>query len=529
MIQRIQSEADRGTAVVNESEYAKSKLALRGGAIVKESTDRAPSLKSRSVVAVGWSAFDVAGRQGIQFVVMLILARLLSPAEFGILGMLSLFIALGGSIVDSGFGSALIQRKEITEADKSSVFLFNAAMGALMALTISSAAPWIAGFYREPILLPLTRLMALNLFIGSFGVVQVALMTRNLDFKTPFKAGLVAMIVSGISAVWMAWRGYGVWSLAAQSVIFTTVSTGLIWVLCFWKPRLQFSIGSLRSLFGFGSGMLASGLLNTFFERVQLAVIGKAFSAAQLGFYTRAFSTQQFPVSLLSAVINRVTFPVFSQLFHNPDSLRSAVRRVQVSMMVPTLPMMFGLAVVARPLVLVLFGEKWLPCVPYLRILSIAGALWPLQVMNLDVVKAAGRSDLFLRLEIVKKVLVGIGLLATFRISVMAMVWAVLIVSVACVFVNMHYTKVLIGYGVVGQFVDLAPYAGISVLTSALAWAAGIHFSHLPFLQLSTSVLVGIVAYPAICHILRLESYKVIVAAVTGVFSSAVRTEVQAS
>jgi teichuronic acid exporter len=272
--------------------------------------------------------------------------------------------------------------------------------------------------------------------------------------------------------------------------------------------------------------MLASGLLNTFFERVQLAVIGKAFSAAQLGFYTRAFSTQQFPVSLLSAVINRVTFPVFSQLSHNPDSLRSAVRRVQVSMMVPTLPMMFGLAVVARPLVLVLFGEKWLPCVPYLRVLSIAGALWPLQVMNLDIVKAAGRSDLFLRLEIVKKVLVGIGLLATFRISVMAMVWAVLIVSVACVFVNMHYTKVLIGYGIVGQFVDLAPYAGISVLTSALARAAGIHFSHLPFLQLSTSVLVGIVAYPAICHILRLESYKFTVAAIIGALFSAGRGEV---
>jgi O-antigen/teichoic acid export membrane protein len=459
---------------------------------------------------------------------MLILARLLSPAEFGILGMLSLFIALGGSIVDSGFGSALIQRKEITEADKSSVFFFNAAMGALMALTISSAAPWIAGFYQEPILLPLTRLMALNLFIGSFGVVQVALMTRDLDFKTPFKAGLVAMIVSGALAVWMAWKGFGVWSLAAQSVVFTTVSTGLIWVLCLWKPRLQFSVGSLRSLFGFGSGMLASGLLNTFFDRVQLAVIGRAFSAAALGFYTRAFSTQQFPVSLLSNVVNRVTFPVFSQLSHKPDSLRPAVRRIQVSIMVLTLPMMLGLAVVARPLVLVLFGQKWLPCVPYLRVLSIAGALWPLHVMNLDVVKAAGRSDLFLRLEIIKKVLTGIGILATFRISVMAMVWAVLIVSVISVFINMHYTKVLIGYGVVGQFVDLAPYAAISVLTSALAWAAGIPFGHSSSLQLLASILVGIGTYPAICHMLRLESYKFAVAAIIGVLRRAERTEVSA-
>lgn len=484
------------------------------------------NLKSRSIVAFGWSAIDVAGRQGIQFVVMLILARLLSPAEFGILGMLSLFIALGGSIVDSGFGSALIQRQEITEADKSSVFFFNAAMGASMAFTISSAAPWIASFYREPILLPLTRLMALNLFIGSFGVVQTALMTRKLDFKTPFKAGLAAMVVSGSLAIWMAWKGYGVWSLAAQSLSFTTVSTGLIWVLCSWKPRLQFSLGSLGSLFGFGSRMLASGLLNTFFDRIQLAVIGKTFSAGALGFYTRAFSTQQFPVSLLSMVVNRVTFPTFSQLSRNRDSLRPAVRRALVSFMILALPMMFGLAVVARPLVVVLFGEKWLPCVSYLRVLSFAGALYPLHVMNLEVAMAVGRSDLFLRLEIVKKVLVGIGILATFRISVMAMVWAILIVSLVCVFVNMHYTKALIGYGAVEQFADLAPYAVISGSTSALAWAAGIHFSHLPLLQLVTSVLVGIATYPAICHILRLESYKFAVSAVNGALFSTGRSEV---
>ena len=463
---------------------------------------------------------DVAGRQGIQFLVMLVLARLLSPAEFGILGMLSLFIALASSIVDSGFGSALIQRKEITEADKSSVFLFNAAMGAMMTLVICFAAPWIAGFFREPILLPLTRLMAVNLFIGSFGVVQVAVLTRNLDFRAQCKAGIVAAILSGTSAIWMAWKGYGVWSLAAQSVIYTTASTGLIWALCPWKPRLRFHFKSLRSLFGFGSRMLASGLLNTFFDRIQLAVIGKTFSATALGFYTRAFSTQQFPVSLLSAVINRVTFPVFAQLSHNSDSLRPAVRRALVSFMVLTLPLMLGLAVVARPLVLVLFGEKWLPCVQYLRVLSFAGALWPLQVVNLDVVMAVGRSDLFLRLEIIKKVLIGIGILATFRISVMAMVWAILIVSVACVFLNSHYSKVLIGYGSVEQFVDLVPYMGISLLTSALAWAAGIPFSHLPILQLSISVLVGIVTYPVICYILRLESYKYAWTAVIGVLFS---------
>jgi O-antigen/teichoic acid export membrane protein len=194
--------------------------------------------------------------------------------------------------------------------------------------------------------------------------------------------------------------------------------------------------------------------------------------------------------------------------------------------MIPTLPMMIGLAVVARPLVLVLLGEKWLPCVPYLKVLSLAGTLWPLHIINLNVVTAVGRSDLLLRLEVAKKVLIGLGLLATFRISVMAMVWAVLIVSVACVFLNSYYSKVLIEYGPATQFVDLAPYAGVSALTGALAWAAGLPFPHLPLLQLFTAVLVGLVTYPATCYILRLESYRSTLAAVIGMFSSFRRSEV---
>jgi teichuronic acid exporter len=493
-----------------------------------EYSGHAAGLKSRSMAALGWSAIDVAGRQGIQFIVTLVLARLLSPAEFGIIGMLSLFIALAGSFVDSGFGSALIQRRQVTEADKSSVFYFNTAVGAVMALALFAAAPWISEFYREPILAPLTRWMALNLFIDSLGVVQMALLTRSLNFRTSCKAGILASIISGAVAVWMAWRGFGVWSLVAQTLISNAIFTGLIWGWCPWKPVLQFRAESLRSLFGFGSRLLASGLLNTFFDRIQLTVIGKAFSAAELGYYTRAFSTQQFPVSLLSMVVYRVTFPVFSQASHDTALLRRGVQRALISLMIPTLPMMLGLAVVARPFVLVLLGAKWLPCVPYLQILSITGALWPVHVINLNTITAVGRSDLFLRLEVVKKVLIALGILCTFRINVLAMVWAVLVVSVAGVVVNTYYTKFLIGYGLLSQLVDLAPFAAISVFTSALAWAAGLPFSHFPPLQLFTSVMVGIATYVATCHLLRLESYKVAMATVTGVLFPAGRSETNA-
>jgi O-antigen/teichoic acid export membrane protein len=350
--------------------------------------------------------------------------------------------------------------------------------------------------------------MALNLFIDSFGVVQVALLTRGLDFRTLCKASIAAMVVSGASAVWMAWRGYGVWSLAAQTLIYTAVSTCLFWVFCPWRPGLRFRLESLRSLFGFGSRLVASGLLNTFFDRIQLAVIGKAFSAVDLGYYTRAYSTQQFPVSVLTGVVSRVTFPVFSQLSGDRQALKSGVRRALVSLMIPTLPMMLGLALVAKPFVLILFGPKWLPCVPYLQVLSIAGALWPMHVVNLNILTAVGRSDLFLRLEIIKKVLIGLGILATFRVSVMAMVWALLVVSVACVLVNSYYSKSLIGYGLLSQMFDLAPYAGVSASMGALTWAVGSYFSRRPVVHLLLSVSVGATFYCTACHFLRLEGYR---------------------
>ena len=488
-----------------------------GRTFMKESEDHDTGLRSSSLAALRWSAIDVGGRQGIQFVVMLVLARLLSPAEFGLIGMLALFIALATSFVDGGFGSALVQRKEITDVDKSSVFHFNAAMGSLMALTMFAAAPWIAAFYRQPILLPLTHVMAVNLFIGSLGSIQAALFIRRLDFRTPCKAGIVAMIVSGTAAAWMAWKGYGVWSLVGQSIICTTVSTGLLWVLSPWKPTLRYSTKSLRSLFGFGSRLLAAGLLNAFFDRLQLTVIGKAFSAADLGYYTRAYSTQQFPVSLLSAIVSNVTLPVFSRLSGDHDLLKSAVRQAQVGLMIPTLPMMVGLAVVARPLVLVLFGEKWLPSVPYLQVLSFAGIFRPLYIIQLNLVMALGRSDLVLRQEVIKKALIVLGLLATFRISVMAMVWAVLIVSAVCFLLNSYYSKSLIDYGLSSQLLDLAPYAGVSVFTGAVTWAVCTHLSGRPVVQLVSSVLAGVGFYCVMCYLLRLKAYRFAIASAVAI------------
>ena len=336
-------------------------------------------LRERSIKAVAWSAADTCGRQGIGVVISIALARLISPAEFGVVGMAAFFLALGEVFVDGGFSAALIQRKDITEADKSSVLFYNIVMGLVMCAAMFVAAPWIAAFYRQPLLTGITRLLALNIVVGAGGAVQMALFRRDLNFKTPWKIGMAATGISGVIALVMASRGYGVWSLAMQAVIASVVSTSLLWASSPWRPGRVVDTASLRSLGKFGSRLLASDLLNTGFDKIQLLIIGKAFSAADLGHYTRAYSTRQLPASLLSTIVTKVTFPVFSTIADDERRLKAAVRQSLKAVTLVTMPMMLGLAVLAGPLVEVLFGKAWLPCVPYLALLSISGAIYPLQ------------------------------------------------------------------------------------------------------------------------------------------------------
>jgi teichuronic acid exporter len=477
------------------------------GSLQNTETENKPvGLRERSLKAVIWSSADTFGRQGIQFVTSILLARLLGPAEFGLLGMAIVFLAVATSFVDSGFSSALIQRKEPTEEDKTSVFLFNMSAGLGMAAVMYGAAPWIARFYAQPILTGLTRLMALNLFISACGSVQFALLRRELDFKTQWKVGMVATAVSGAVAVALAWRGYGVWSLAIQANVSALISTLLVWLLVPWRPSRKGSIKSLRSMFGFGSRVLASGLIGTVFERVQLLLIGKVFGAVDLGYYTRAYSTQQMPASLFQTVVSKVTFPLFSTIAHDRERLKAAMRKCMTTLGAVVLPMMAGLALMARPAVVVLFGAKWLPCVPYLRILALAGALWPLHVANLDVLMAAGRSDLFLRAEVVKRVLIAVGLAVSVPISVMAMVWAMLVVSVLCYGVNVAYAQGAIDYNIGAQIKDLLkPLLSTTVMALIVGTLTLAATLSAPVLLLA-GVATGLVVYIAMSFLLRVEA-----------------------
>lgn len=465
------------------------------------------TIKHKAVNATIWSAIETFARQGVLFGITLILARLLTPTDYGTVALLSIFFGVAGVFINSGFASALIQRQDISDVDLSSVFYFNIGIALLFSTLLSLAAPWFAAFYNMPVLKPLTWLMAAGLFIGAFGSIQSTLLTKTLNFRRQFVSSLASAVVMGIIAIPLARNGYGVWSLAIASLAATCVSTLILWLLSSWRPRLVFSVQAIRSLFRFGSFLMVSSLLDTLVTRLNTLVIGKFYSPRDLGYYSRADGTQQLPAGLLSGVIGRVAFPIFAVAYHDIELLRSGLRKAITSAMMINIPVMLGMAVTARLLVIVLFGEQWLPCVQYLQILCLGGILWPLHVLNLKVLAAQGHSDLFFRLEVIKKI-VGIILIGTACFfGIIAIAWSMVASGVICFVINAHYSGKLLNYGVIRQTADLIPYLAGSVVMAACVWAVTMLPLHTPLLLLTAQVLIGIAVYTLVCYIFRLSAF----------------------
>ena len=476
--------------------------------IPDDTNSRTGGLKSRSVRAVFWSGTDLILRQGLRFVVTIVLARLIAPDEFGAIAMLFLFVGLGSLFIDSGFGTALIQRQNAKPEDESTVFIFNLAVGGAVALLLVLFAPAIAAFFDLAILRPLTYVMAANLFIGAFASIHIVLLTKELDFRTQMKASATSQAISGVIAVVLAWMGFGVWSLAAQIVVATVINVLLLWILHPWRPRAGFRLASLRSLFRFGGFMLLSRLLNTLHERLYTLLIGRLYAAADLGFFSRAESTQQIPASLLTSILDRVAFPVFSAAATDKARLMRGVRSSLTTIVIVNTPIMLGMAVTAGPLVQVLFGDMWSASVPLLRILCFSGIFWPLHVINLNVLMAQGRSDLFLRIEVVKSVFGVLVLLAASVYSVMAVAVGYVIVSFVSFLINSYYSGTILGYGALQQARDVLPYVGISVIMAACIWPISLSEALSPPVLLLLQFLAGITVFVGGCKFLGLRAFN---------------------
>lgn len=464
-------------------------------------------LKSKTLHALSWSFVQGIGLRGVQFVVGIILARLLLPEQFGLIAMLIIFMDVSQSILDSGFGAALIQRQYVTEKDASSIFYFNLLVGFIAAVCLCGLAPWVADFYEQSVLTPLLRVMSIVLVINAFGLVQNVLLVKALDFRTQTKVVLIASLLSGVIGMGMAYRGFGVWSLAAQQLSSAVFRTALLWIFSHWRPAWLFSMQSLREMFGFGSKLLCSGLLNTIFDNIYIIVIGKLFSPANLGYFTRANNLQQLPSQTLSGMVARVTFPVFSTIQDDPERLKRGMKRALTTLVLVNFPLMIGLAAVARPLVLVLLTDKWAPCIPYLQLLCLVGLMFPLHLINLNVLQALGRSDLVLRLEIIKKALIVLNIVITWRWGIMAMITGQIITSLVSYYLNAYYNKALLQYSIWEQIRDLYPYLLNAMMMGAIVYA----MIYLPIashmILLVCQIAAGGVVYLLLCRIFRFSAY----------------------
>jgi len=461
-------------------------------------------LKQKATRAIGWSAVDQIVRQGLFFVISVTMARLVTPEAYGIVALLGLFTGIAGVFVDGGLSSALIQKNDTTLTDESTVFWFNLAVGSIMGVALFLAAPLISRFYGIAVLLPITRIYAAQFFLGACNSVQNTLFSKHLDFKTPLKISFVSTVLSAAIGIFLAWKGYGVWALVAQSMTAALLQATLLWALSPWRPAFTFSAESYRTLFRFGGYLFISYLIDTFYQKCYTLIIGKCYGVYDLGIYNRANSTNQLPTGVLAGILERVTFPIFSQASYDSAFLRRGCRMSVRGTMFLNIPMMLGVVVVAEPLILTLFGPAWAPAIPLLRILALSGILFPLHVINLSVLKAMGYSSKFLKIELVKKI-IGIALImlgAYFGIQGMA--WAVVLSSLFSFVFNAYYTGKLLGYGSFQQSRDCLPALSCGIIMAVMVSACDHAMSGPPALRLVILSSGGAITFMLIASLLRI-------------------------
>ena len=436
------------------------------------------SLKSKTTKGLLWSSIERFSNQGVQFLFSIVLARLLVPSDYGIVAMVAIFFMLAQCFIESGFGSALVRKQDRTEADFNTCFYFNIVVGIVCYLLLFVCAPFIADFYNQPILSPIVRISGLNVLFNSLCIVQGAQFTFKIDFKSTAKISFSCTIVSGIIGIALAYIGFGVWALVWQGVVSTF----------------------LKMVFGYGSKLLASYLIGAIYENIYPLVIGKFYTPAQLGNYSRALGWAQLPSSNITGILQRVTFPVLSEMQGDEERIAINYRRLIRLSAYIIFPLMVGLAVVASPLIRIVLTEKWDGCVLYLQIICLALMWYPVHAINLNLLEVKGRSDLFLRLEIIKRAVGVVIMIITIPMGVLAMCWGMVISSLISLFLNTHYTGKLIKVGYLVQMRDLLPILCVSCVMGGVSFLV-VNSVSMEWLSLLLGVVVGGVLYLTLSYI----------------------------
>lgn len=446
------------------------------------------SLKQQSIAGFKWSAIENVAVRGVQFLLGLVLARLLDPSDFGIVGLLTIFITISQTFTEGGVSNALIRKTDKSDADYSTAFYFNVAVGAVCYVILFVISPWVARFFDAGILSPLLKVLGLSVFFNSLFVVPVAKLTSEMDFKWQTIAALIAVVVSGGTGVVLAYLGYGVWALVWQTVIMAFVKGVILLVYSKWMPLLVFSRTSFKYLLSFGSKLVASNLLFTIYSQITTILIGKFYSTSDLGYYTRGRQFAGLPVDVFTGVLGKVTFPVLSRLQDNDVELIRVYRKF---IRLTSLVCVFGLillASVAKPLVIVLLTEKWTECVIYLQLFCIALLLDHITRLNLNLLQVKGRSDLYLRLEIIKRIVSIAMMLAALPFGIIYLCLSLIVYSVFAFFVNTYYTGKLFNLSCWVQLKDMAKY----LLASVVACAPSLALNWLPVGNSLVQLLAGV-------------------------------------
>lgn len=466
------------------------------------------SVKQKTLKSLFWSFTDNFVTQGSNFFVGLILARLLSPKEFGLIGMIMVFIVISRVFVDSGFSQALIRKKDCSARDYSTVFYFNLLIGFLVYIILFASAGAVSAFYNEPQLVALLRVLGLVLLVNAASFIQKTILTKHIDFKLQTKISIIAAVVSGVIGIGMAYSGWGVWSLVAKTIAQDLIATLLLWLWNKWRPEWTFCWTSFREMFGFGSKLLASSLIDNIYNSIYYVVVGKFYSAVELGYYVRADNFQNLPSSNLNTVIQRVSYPVLATMQDDHVRLKSNYKKLIRNAMFLSFFLMIGMAAMAEPMVVCLVGRKWLPAVPYLQLLCLVGMLYPLHALNLNILNVKGRSDLFLKLEVIKKIISIPPIIMGIFWGIKIMIVGRLVISVISYFLNSFWSGALINYPVKEQIRDITPACLGAFTMGGLLFIAG-RMSHLSYgMTFFLQLILGTVIALGVARLIRLDGYE---------------------
>ena len=467
----------------------------------------AENLRGKTLRGAGWSFIDSMASQGITFFVGLVLARLLTPAEYGLIGIILIFIAVFNSIVDSGFSSALIRKKNAKSIDYDTIFIVNMVMSLLLFVICYLVAPVIASFFNESQLIPLTRVMGFTVIINAFAIIQRTILVKNIDFKTQTRVSLIASISSGVVGIVMAVAGMGVWSLVAQQLSRQFLNTLFLWIWNKWRPRLQFSFDSLKELFGFGWKLLASGLIDTLWRELYQVIIGKYYTPMALGQYTRAKQFASIFSSNLTTIVQRVSYPALSSIQDDKERLIRGYRKVIKITMYVTFICMMMLAAVSRPMIEVLIGEKWLEAANMLPIICMMMMLYPLHAINLNMLQVQGRSDLFLRLEIIKKIIALGPLCLGIFVGIYWMLWGSVLGGFIGYYLNSYYSGKFLNYNMITQIKDILPSfllaSVVALITYIVSYVPAVSYIVFPL-----QIITGIISVVALSELFKIKEYK---------------------